>query len=192
MVETLSNWVSTIEVLVKATPLLLTGVAVALAFYAGFWNIGAEGQFLIGATVATAIGMHMHAAPPWAALPLMALSGFIGGMAWALVPTLMKIHLHTDEVVTTLLLNTVALLLVSALLNGPWRDPISQWPQSLEIASSAILPRLVPRTRLHLGFPGALAIVIGVGRAALADGLWAAAARRGVAAQGGPFCRHTR
>jgi simple sugar transport system permease protein len=73
-------------------------------------------------------------------------------MLWVLIPALMKVKLAIDEVVTTLLLNSVALFMVSALLNGPWRDPVSQWPQSPEIAASAIFPKLIPRSRLHLGF----------------------------------------
>ena len=160
LVEPLSSRVSLIEVLVKATPLLLTGAAVTFAFVGGFWNIGAEGQLLAGATVATAIGLQMDKMPPIVALPLMILGGFAAGMAWVLIPALMKVKLAIDEVVTTLLLNSVALLGVSALLNGPWRDPISQWPQSPEIAASAIFPKLIPRTRLHLGFLLAIAIIL--------------------------------
>lgn len=159
LVEPLSSRVSVIEVLVKATPLLLTGTAVIFAFVGGFWNIGAEGQLLAGATAATAIGLQMHDMPAIVALPLMIAGGFLAGMAWVLVPALMKVKLAIDEVVTTLLLNSVALLAVSALLNGPWRDPISQWPQSPEIAASAIFPKLIPRSRLHLGFLLALAVI---------------------------------
>ena len=81
-------------------------------------------------------------------------------MLWALIPALMKVKLAIDEVVTTLLLNSVALFIVSALLNGPWRDPISQWPQSPEIAASAIFPKLIPRSRLHLGFILAVIIIV--------------------------------
>jgi simple sugar transport system permease protein len=161
LIDPLSSRVSAIEVLVKSTPLLLTGAAVTFAFIGGFWNIGAEGQLLAGATAATAIGVQMHDVSPWIALPLMILAGFAAGMLWILVPALMKIKLAIDEVVTTLLLNSVALLIVSALLNGPWRNPISQWPQSPEIAPSAIFPKLIPRSRLHLGFIlGAIIIVI--------------------------------
>jgi len=161
LVDPLSSRVSAIEVLVKSTPLLLTGAAVTFAFVGGFWNIGAEGQLLAGATAATAIGLQMHDVSPWVALPLMILGGFGAGMLWILVPVLMKIKLAIDEVVTTLLLNSVALLIVSALLNGPWRDPISQWPQSPEIAPTAIFPKLIPRSRLHLGFIlAAIAIVV--------------------------------
>lgn len=152
LIAPLSGKVSAIEVLVKATPLLLTGAAVTFAFVGGYWNIGAEGQLYAGATAATAIGLKMGDVSPWIALPLMIVGGFAAGMLWALAPALMKVKLSIDEVVTTLLLNSVALFIVSALLNGPWRDPVSQWPQSPEIAPSAIFPKLVPRSRLHLGF----------------------------------------
>jgi simple sugar transport system permease protein len=85
--------------------------------------------------------------------------GFIAGALWALLPALLRIKLAVDEVVTTLLLNSVMLFIVSALLNGPWRDPISSWPQSPDIADPAQFPRLIPRSRLHLGFVVALASV---------------------------------
>jgi len=160
LADPLSSRVSLIEVLVKATPLLLTGAAVTFAFVGGFWNIGAEGQLLAGATAATAIGLQMDNASPLVALPLMIAGGFAAGMAWVLIPALMKVKLSIDEVVTTLLLNSVALLGVSALLNGPWRDPVSQWPQSPEIAAAAIFPKLIPRSRLHLGFLVAIVILI--------------------------------
>jgi simple sugar transport system permease protein len=138
----------------------LTGAAVTFAFAAGYWNIGVEGQLYAGATAATAIGIQMQNVSPWVALPLMILGGFLAGMLWALVPALMKIKLAIDEVVTTLLLNSVALFIVSALLNGPWRNPISQWPQSPEIAPAAIFPKLILRSRLHLGFLLALLIIL--------------------------------
>ncbi|MCB0254749.1 MAG: ABC transporter permease [Anaerolineae bacterium] len=160
LAEPLSSRVSIIEVLVKSTPLLLTGAAVTFAFVGGFWNIGAEGQLLAGATAATAIGLQMDGVSPLIALPLMIVGGFAAGMAWVLIPALMRVKLAIDEVVTTLLLNSVALLGVSALLNGPWRDPISQWPQSPEIAASAMFPKLIPRSRLHLGFVLAIVIIV--------------------------------
>jgi general nucleoside transport system permease protein len=158
LVDPLSSRVSALEVLVKATPLLLTGAAVTFAFAGGYWNIGAEGQLYAGAVAATAIGLQTHNVSAWLAIPAMIVGGFLAGMLWALIPALMKIKLAIDEVVTTLLLNSVALFIVSFLLNGPWRDPISQWPQSPEIAAAAIFPKLIPRSRLHLGF--ILAIVI--------------------------------
>jgi simple sugar transport system permease protein len=102
----------------------------------------------------------MDGVSPWLALPLMIAGGFGAGLAWALIPALMKVKLAIDEVVTTLLLNSVALFIVSALLNGPWRNPISQWPQSPEIAAAAIFPKLIPRSRLHLGFIVAVVVII--------------------------------
>jgi simple sugar transport system permease protein len=160
LVDPLSSRVSAIEVLVKATPLLLTGAAVTFAFAGGYWNIGAEGQLLAGAVAATAIGLQAHGLSPWLAIPAMLIGGFAAGMLWALVPALMKIKLAIDEVVTTLLLNSVALFIVSFLLNGLWRNPISQWPQSPEIAPAAIFPKLIPRSRLHLGFVLAVIIIV--------------------------------
>lgn len=160
LVDPLSSQVSAVEVLVKSTPLLLTGAAVTFAFIGGFWNIGAEGQLYAGATAATAIGIQMEGVSPWIAIPLMLAGGFLAGMVWVLIPALMKVKLAIDEVVTTLLLNSVAIFIVSALLNGPWRNPVSMWPQSPEIAASAIFPKLIPRSRLHLGFILAVVIII--------------------------------
>ena len=158
LIDPLTSRTKTLEVLVKATPLLLTGAAVTFAFVGGYWNIGAEGQLYAGAVAATAIGLQVGNLPAWLALPLMLIGGFLAGALWALTPALMKVKLAIDEVVTTLLLNSVALFGVSALLNGPWRNPVSQWPQSPDIAASAIFPKLVARSRLHLGF--LLAVVI--------------------------------
>ncbi|MCL4295053.1 MAG: ABC transporter permease [Anaerolineae bacterium] len=160
LVDPLSSRVSAIEVLVKATPLLLTGAAVTFAFAGGYWNIGAEGQLYAGAVAATAVGLQVHGLSPWLAIPAMLVGGFAAGMLWALIPALMKIKLAIDEVVTTLLLNSVALFVVSFLLNGLWRNPISQWPQSPEIAPAAIFPKLIPRSRLHLGFILAVVIIV--------------------------------
>jgi simple sugar transport system permease protein len=161
LIAPLSNSVSAIEVLVKSTPLLFTGAAVTFAFAAGYWNIGAEGQLYAGAIAAAGMGIAVKGLPPVVAIPLMIVAGFAAGMAWALIPVLLKIKLAVDEVVTTLLLNTVILSIVSFLLNGVWRDPISGWPQSPTIADGAILPKLIPLARLHLGFIIAL-IVIGI------------------------------
>lgn len=140
------------EILVKATPLLLTGVAVAFAFAGGYYNIGAEGQLYAGAVAAAWAGTQLHEQPALVAIPVMLVCGFAAGMLWALPPAILRIRLGVDEVVTTLLLNSVMLFFVSALLNGPWRDPISNWPQSPTIAASAQFPQLFARTRIHLGF----------------------------------------
>jgi len=160
LVDPLSSRVSAIEVLVKSTPLLLTGAAVTWAFTGGYYNIGAEGQLYAGAVAATAIGLQMNGVSPWLAIPLIVAGGFAAGMLWALTPALLKVKLAIDEVVTTLLLNSVMLFIVSALLNGPWRNPVSQWPQSPDIAAAAIFPRLLPRARLHFGFLLAIGVLL--------------------------------
>lgn len=143
---------SIIELLVKATPLFLTGAAVAFAFKSGYYNIGAEGQMTAGATMGAWLGVLLKGSAQALALPVMILGGFLAGVLWALVPALLKVKLKVDEVVTTLLMNSVIVYLVSYLLNGPWRDPISMWPQSPEIDVSAMYIKLVPRSRLHMGF----------------------------------------
>lgn len=158
----LSSRVSVLEILVKATPLLLTGIAVAFAFSSGYWNIGAEGQLYAGAIAAAWLGTILGGLPWFFAIPLMLAGGFAAGMLWALTPALLRVKLSVDEIVTTLLLNTVVLFLISFLLNGPWRDPVSGWPQSPPIADSAVFFKLIPRSRVHVGLIVAVAALIAV------------------------------
>jgi simple sugar transport system permease protein len=149
-----------------ATPLLFAGAAVAIAFRAGYWNIGVEGQLLMGAVAAAGIGQVAHGWPSLVTLPVMIVAGALAGAAWALAPALLRVRLGIDEVVTTLLLNPVALLLVEALLHGPWTDPETGFPESPRIAESAELPKLATflpflgRSRLHLGFVIAIVIIV--------------------------------
>lgn len=152
LIAPLTTKVSTLEILVKATPLMLTGVAVTFAFAAGYYNIGAEGQLFAGAIAAAGLGMAMKDIPAIITIPTIIVGGFAAGMAWALIPALLKVKMAVDEVVTTLLLNSVMVYIVSALLNGPWRDPVSGWPQSPEIGATAIFFKLIPRSRLNFGF----------------------------------------
>ncbi len=154
-----------LEVLNKATPLLFTGTAVAIAFRSGYWNIGVEGQLLMGAVAAAGIGQLAEAWPSLLVLPLMVAGGALAGAAWALVPALLRVRMGIDEVVTTLLLNPVALLVVQALLHGPWKDPESGFPESPRIAEAAQFPALsdlipfIAKSRLHLGFIVALVLI---------------------------------
>ncbi|MFN8495301.1 MAG: ABC transporter permease [Caldilineaceae bacterium] len=151
-IKPLTNRTSVIEVLVKSTPLLLTGAAVAFAFYTGYWNIGAEGQLYAGAMTAAWLGVVLKGLPAFILIPLLLVGSALVAALWALPPAWLKTRLNVDEVVTTLLLNSVMIFFVSALLNGPWRDPVTNWPQSPTIVQAAQLPRLLARTRLHLGF----------------------------------------
>ena len=159
LIAPLSNRVSALETLVKGTPLLLTGASVTIAFASGYWNIGAEGQLYAGAVAAAWLGPQLGTFPLALAILIMLAGGFLAGMLWALIPALLKVKLAVDEVVTTLLMNSIILYIVSFLLNGPWRDPVSGWPQSPQIAASAVMPKLVPRSRLHFGCIVALAMI---------------------------------
>jgi general nucleoside transport system permease protein len=154
------------EVLNVSTPLLFAGLAVAIAFRSGYWNIGVEGQLLMGAVAAAGIGQVVHGWPSVIVLPVMVAAGALAGAAWALVPALLRVRLGIDEVVTTLLLNPVALLLVQALLHGPWTDPDTGFPESPRIAEAAEFPKLsaflpfMGKSRLHLGFVIAIVLIL--------------------------------
>jgi ABC-type uncharacterized transport system permease subunit len=139
-----------VETVVKAAPLVLTGLAVAVAFRARFWNIGAEGQFLFGAMAAVFVGTQ-EALPAWSLVPLMILAGAAAGAAWAAFPAFLKTRYKVDDVVTTLLLNFIVFYGMMALLDGPWKDPLSGYPDSPDIRAEAEFPILLARTRLHLG-----------------------------------------
>jgi ABC-type uncharacterized transport system permease subunit len=139
------------ETLVKATPLILTGIAVSFAFIGKFWNIGAEGQLYAGALAATYLGISNLNLPKPIYIILIIIGGFIAGGIWALLPGFLKAYLKVDDVVTTLLLNYIMIYIVTAILEGPWRDPVTMWPQSVMISPNAEFPRIFARTRVHFG-----------------------------------------
>lgn len=153
------------ETLTRSIPLILTGLAAAVAFRARLFNIGAEGQLYAGAVAAVAVG-GMHGGtglewPVYVLFPLMVIAAALAGAALLLGPALMKTRLGVDEVVTTLLLNFVMLLLVAWLLDGPMKDPTALgWPQSVALQSDLELSRLIPQTRLHTGLLGAVALAV--------------------------------
>lgn len=121
------------------TPLILTGLAVAVMQRIGLWNIGAEGQFYAGAFAATAVGLYADG-PPGVVLPLMGVAGVLGGVAWILVPTLARAYAGVNELITTLLLNFVAVLLVSWAATGPWRDRVTHAQASTPRVRYAVPP----------------------------------------------------
>ncbi len=139
-----------VETLVKAAPIAFTGLAVAIAFRAKFWNIGAEGQLLAGAMAAAFIGGR-QGLPAFSLVPLMILCGMAAGALWALLPAVLKTRYKVDDVVTTLLLNFIMFYLMMTLVDGPWKDPLSGYPDSPDIRTAAEFPILLARTRLHLG-----------------------------------------
>ncbi|HFC04081.1 MAG TPA: ABC transporter permease [Rhizobiales bacterium] len=149
------------ETLNRATPLIFTGLAAAVAFRAKFWNIGAEGQLYFGALAATILGTGVITLPPVLMIPFLFLAGAVAGGLALIGPVFLKTTLKVDEVVTTLLLNFVILLFVNYLLEGPLKDPMSMgWPQAAAIIDEGVLPALLPRTRLHIGFLVALSAAV--------------------------------
>ena len=156
------------ETLTRAIPLMLTGLAAAIAFKARLFNIGAEGQLYAGALAAVSVG-GLHGGTGFDVHPallfvLMMLAAALAGALLLLGPALMKTRLGVDEVVTTLLLNFIVLLLVSLMLDGPMKDPTAMgWPQSVALVGDLELSKLIAQTRVHTG------LLWGV---ALATGLW--------------------
>ena len=147
--------------LVRSVPLILTGLAVALAFRAGIWNIGAEGQLYAGAVAGVWVALAAPASVPgWILLPLILLVGGVAGAAWAVVPAALRLRAGVGEVITTILMNFVAIHLAAWMVHGPLQEARGVFPQTDRISEAARLPILVPGTRLHLGF--ALAVVLAV------------------------------
>lgn len=141
------------ETLTRATPLVFTGLAAAVAFRARLFNVGAEGQLYAGALAAVAAGAGAFDLPAPLLLPLVLAAAALAGALLMLGPALLKARLGVDEVVTTLLLNFVALLFVQMMLEGPLKDPMGGgWPQSAPVLDAAALPPLAPPMRLHAGF----------------------------------------
>lgn len=153
---------SATETLTRATPLILTGLAAAVAFRARLWNIGAEGQFYLGAIAVAAFGSQLLAGLPGPILiPLLLVIGALAGMVLILVPLWLRLRFSVDEVVTSLLMNFIALLFVSMLIDGVLKDPLAfGWPQSQAVADHAMLPKLIARSRLHIGLLIAMGLAV--------------------------------
>lgn len=152
-----------VETFNRATPLIFTGLAAAVAFRAKFWNIGAEAQLYAGALMTVALGTGLLAWSSFALLPLLALAAILAGALLLLVPAVLKTRFGVDEVVTTLLFNFIFLLFISMLLEGPLKDPMGMgWPKSARVLAEARLPRIVEGLRVHWGFALALIAALAV------------------------------
>ena len=144
------------QTLTKATPLLLVGLGICIAFRGGVINIGGEGQIVVGALAATAFGVGFGDLPALVLLPLTLISGAAAGLIWGGIPGLLKARLGVNEILTTVMMNQIALRLMNFLLRGPMLDPEhvaagTSIPQSAALPESIWLPRLVPRTLFHSG-----------------------------------------
>jgi simple sugar transport system permease protein len=149
------------ELGVKAAPLVLIGVGLAIGFRANVWNIGAEGQLILGAIFGGGIGLWAGDDTGFWILPAMILGGAVGGALWAAIPALLKTRFNASEILTSLMLTYVAQLLLIYLVVGPWKDPEGYgFPQTRLFGEGATMPILISGTRVHLGV---LAAVIAVG-----------------------------
>ncbi|RWR11329.1 ABC transporter permease [Paenirhodobacter populi] len=160
--EAFGSRLAATETLTRAIPLILTGLAAAVAFRARLWNIGAEGQLYLGAVAAVTISsLLIPDWPPIVQIPVLLVAGAAAGMVLLLLPLWLRLRFQVDEVVTTLLLNFVAVLFVSMLIDTVLKDPMAfGWPQSLPISDNGMLPRLVARSRLHVGLVIAVALAL--------------------------------
>ncbi|MCX5971532.1 MAG: ABC transporter permease [Coprothermobacterota bacterium] len=139
------------ETLVKTIPLILCSLGVGIAFRATLWNIGAEGQLYMGAFAAGGIALAFPQGQGWWLIPLMVLASLVGGALWGLIPGLLKAKLNVNEIITSLLLNYVAILWFQYWIYGPWKDPLGYgFPYTAPFGEGAWLPTLAG-TRIHLG-----------------------------------------
>lgn len=143
------------DTLVRATPLLFVGVGICIAYRGGVINIGGEGQFVVGALAATLIGLSFPKGHPLIVVPMAMVAGVLGGMVWSGIPGLLKAYFNVNEILSTVMMNQIAIQGMNFLLLGPLIDPVqlqraSRIPQTARLPRAFDLPRLVP-TRLHLG-----------------------------------------
>lgn len=147
---------------VKAAPLVIIALGLAIGFRANVWNIGAEGQYIMGAIAGTGVALATYEMTGWWILPAMALAGVLGGMAWAAIPAFLRVKLQVSEILTSLMLTYVATLFLAVLVFGPLKDPMGfNFPQSRMFSDSALLPVIWDETRLHVGFIVALLAAVG-------------------------------
>ncbi|MFK7852995.1 MAG: ABC transporter permease [Granulosicoccus sp.] len=160
-IEPVSTRYGLAELGVKAAPLIMIAVALSVGFRAQVWNIGAEGQLILGGVCGAAVALYFYEVDAWYVLPVMIIASLFGGMLWALIPALLKTRFNVNEILTSLMLTYVAALLLSWLVGGPMRDPDGfNFPESRLFHDAALLPKILSGTRLHIGFLVAVAIVL--------------------------------
>ena len=161
------------QTLTKMTPLLLVALGICIAFRGGMINIGGEGQIIVGALAATAFSLAFPTWPGWILLPLTLVMGALAGAFWGGIAGVLKARLNVNEILTTVMLNVIALQLMNFLLRGPMLDPEqiaagTNIPQSAALPEQVWLTRLVPRTLLHSGLIYAIILAVSGLSAALA------------------------
>lgn len=151
------------DLLVKAAPLAIIAIGLSIGFRANVWNIGAEGQYVLGGLGGTAVALLTADLTGSWILPVMILAGIAGGMAYAAIPALLRTKLGVNEILSSLMLNYVAIQLLYYLMRGPWKDPMGfNFPQTILFGASQTLPIAIPGTLVHIGVPIAAALALTV------------------------------
>ncbi len=151
------------EIGIKATPLILIALGLALCFRANVWNIGAEGQYILGAIFAGGIAMQATPDSPRAIVLVILVAGIVGGMAWAAITALLRDRFNANEILVSLMLVYVAEMVLSYLVYGPWKDPAGyNFPQTVTFAAPTKVPRLFDGLRINIGLVIALLAVVGM------------------------------
>jgi ABC-type uncharacterized transport system permease subunit len=149
--------------LVKAGPLIMIGVGLSLCYRANVWNIGAEGQFILGAIFGGGYALFFSQMPAWVLYPATLAFGAVGGMVWAAIVAFLRTRFNANEILTSLMLTYVAQLVLIYLVTGPWRDPMGfGFPQTAMFADGATTPTIIPGTHIHLGCAAAPVLAIAV------------------------------
>jgi len=152
-VEPLTDGYYLSELLVKAAPLMIIGLGLSIGFRAGIWNIGAEGQYVMGGIAGGALGLYFYNVEGFWLLPLMAIAGILGGMLYASIAAFLRTRYQVNEILVTLMLTYVAVLFLSAMVHGPLRNPSGfNFPESRMFHDSALLPVIWEGTRLNISF----------------------------------------
>jgi simple sugar transport system permease protein len=149
------------DLAVKASPLVIIAVGLAVSYRANVWNIGAEGQYIVGAVAGTGVALLTYdMTGPWI-LPLMLLAGIAGGMAYAAIPAFLRTQFKVNEILTTLMLTYVSVQLLNYLVFGPWKSPTSMGqPQTVLFSADQSLPYVIPGTIVQLGTPIAILVAV--------------------------------
>lgn len=149
------------DLAVKAAPLIIIGVGLALAYRANVWNIGAEGQYIVGAIAGTGVGILTNDMTGWWIMPLMMLAGAAGGAAYSAIPAFLRVRFQVNEILTTLMLSYASVYLLNYLLAGPYKSPTSMGqPQTVLFSADQTLPYIIPGTIVQLNAPIALLVAL--------------------------------
>lgn len=149
------------DLAVKAGPLIIIAVGLSIGYRANVWNIGAEGQYIVGGLAATGVALVTHDMTGWWILPAMGVAGILGGMAWVTVPALLRTQLKVNEILTTLMLTYVSVYLLNYLIFGPWKSPTAMGqPQTVLFSADQTLAYIIPGTIVQAGAPIAIIVAL--------------------------------